>query len=97
MKVKCCWNEAHDSTITEDRANPVSAWRRGGDAQSLAGRGIERILVVWKRGLKARGNVPFGESSAMLEARSGGLDSVNPVARADKKIRARGADFGHAA
>ena len=86
MKVKCCWNEAHDSTITEDRANPVFGGGLGGGAQSLAGRGIERILAVWKRGLKRRENVPFGEFFRRCRGReSGGVAPVNLAAHRGEK------------
>jgi hypothetical protein len=61
MKVNCCWNGAHGSTMTEDRANPgCRGWPREG-AQSLAGWGIQRIAKVWKEGLKVARNGPVSE------------------------------------
>lgn len=43
MKVNCCWNDTHVSTMTEDRANPDSPGRPVDGAQSLAGSGIRAI------------------------------------------------------
>jgi hypothetical protein len=82
MKVKCCWNGEHDSTMTEDRANPVIARRPGKGAESLAGWGIGRIAAEWKRGLKPREIGAVRGTLKRFFNRPG-----------TKKIRARGADF----
>jgi hypothetical protein len=61
MNVKCCLNDEHDSTITEDRAN--AAFRRsvGLGAQSLTGRAIPADQTVWKRRLRAASKAPLRE------------------------------------
>jgi len=61
MLVKCCWNGEHDSTMTEDRANPGPSRQPGEGAQSLAWWGIQPIAAVWKKGLKVAGNGPVSE------------------------------------
>lgn len=65
MKVKCCWNEAHVSTMTEDRANPRCGGQPRKGGQSLAGWGIQRIAAVWKKDLKRVENVLSGESASL--------------------------------
>jgi hypothetical protein len=82
MKVNCCWNDEHGSTMTEDRANPIPGAGLGDGMQSLAGRGIWRNSAVWKKDLKPAGNVPSGEFCGVIQTKSSA-----------KKIRARGADF----
>lgn len=84
MQVECCWNDAHGSTMTEDRANPAGGEGPGRGAQSLVWWGIQQIAAVWKRGLKAAENGLVSESC-----------QDSKVAKAAKKIRARGADFSY--
>src|SRR3954447_10515416 len=86
MKVNCCWNDAHVSTMTEDRANPVLAGSLGAGAQSLARWGIPAIAAVSRRGLKRLENVPFGEFWGSL------ADGFGASSEA-KKIRARWRGF----
>ncbi|SOE55969.1 hypothetical protein SAMN05446635_0987 [Burkholderia sp. OK233] len=75
MLVKCCWNDEHDSTMTEDRANPEGGGELGEGTQSLAWWGIRRIAAVWKGGLKVTGNGPVSEFCRGVKVAKGATGS----------------------
>ncbi|MFM0232424.1 hypothetical protein [Paraburkholderia sediminicola] len=75
MLMKCCWNDEHDSTMTEDRANPQGGRELEEGTQSLAWWGIQRIAAVWKEGLKVTGNGPVGEFCRRAKVAKGATGS----------------------
>ena len=69
MKVNCCWNEAHVSTMTEDRANQVPGRGFGEAAQSPAGGGLGRFETFCKKRLSAIRNELISEYLADRSAK----------------------------
>ncbi|WP_147440724.1 hypothetical protein [Paraburkholderia sp. RAU2J] len=87
MKVNCSWNDAHDSTMTDDRANLLAEGCLARALDPLTGGRLRRIRVVREHTLKTAGNEPFGsfsgwrprEKSARRSVTAAGDHGANPA------------------
>jgi hypothetical protein len=94
MQVNCCLNDAHDSTMTDDRANPPSGGGSLGTLDPLTGGGLRRIGACAENGWNWTVQVILrrrrSEKNSIGEPAESHRESIEQT----KKIRARGADSG---